>query len=111
MSGLIERIAETEVVILIPTGEFWDSKPRLAAVNARAFVIEQAENPVESPESFGTTKEGTILLVAPIEGAGSQPKLPGKVQVGKKTFEMASVKRLVNIQGVLVGYKIVVVGG
>jgi|GEM_PF-6681623 hypothetical protein len=108
MAGLIERLAQTPVKIHIPTGTFVDSQPAFDEIEAKAFIFEREENPVENPEK-GTINSGVVMLVAPVFSEETEAKLtltlPAKVEVDEKMFDISSVRNLRNMKGELLGYR------
>lgn len=104
MAGLIGKIAKTDVKIYIPKGTFLDSAPGFDEVEAKAFIFDSKDNPVEYPEK-GTVNYGTRMLIAPLS-SGREPTVPGKVKVGGKTFDISNIRTLRNMKGDLLGYRI-----
>lgn len=105
MATLIERIAKTLAVLEQPTGQFLDGVPQMAYITCMVFELGKTRQVFNE---FGEVRTEKVFLVAPLAQA---PVLPGRITVGGKTYELASVKEYHDMSGTLWGYRVTVAGG
>lgn len=103
MAGIVEKIAKTPAVLAQPSGKFVDGKPEMLNVNCLAFVMGGEQSQLVQ---IGTTIKQKTVLLAPLR---DEPVLPAKLTIDNTLYDVASVKTVRNMSGVVVGHKLVLV--
>ena len=103
MAGIVEKIAKTPATLYQPTGKIVDGKPELHPVPCLAFVMGGEQSQLVQ---IGSTIRQKTILLAPL---ATEPVLPAKLTIEGVKYDVASVKTVRNMSGVVVGHKLVAV--
>lgn len=101
MASLIDRIAQTDATLRVPTGEYLDGEPLFEDIPCRVFALggERA-----GEEQFGQVASEKKFLIA--SDAEKAPRLPCRLVVDDVEYVARAVKPYVSMQGVLQGYRL-----
>lgn len=106
MASLIDRIAQTEATLRVPTGEYLEGEPLFDDVPCRVFALGGERG---GEEQFGQVASERKFLIAP--DVAQEPRLPCRIVLGEKEYVARAVKPYVSMQGVLQGYRMEVANG
>ena len=106
MASLIDRIAQKQAALLVPTGQYLDGEPIFDEVPCRVFALGGER---KGEEQYGqVASEKKFLIASDVE---KPPALPCRLVVDDIEYVIQAAKPYVSMQNVLQGYRVEVANG